>query len=204
MEEKKVTKKLKAKVLGILGRRGSGKTCLLLDILKSQWKNKFDMVLIISPTLHLQKDMLDEIDGTGVILTTDLDPIIIETMLEFMQRSVNENKNVLLVLDDLSFQTRDKEKAELVDRLAFTSRHYRISVVLLAQKFTLLSPSFRSQLDHLYLFHMSNTREISMVYQEFCCADNFDDFRDMIRNLDDHEVLVLDNINGRIFTDNIK
>jgi hypothetical protein len=171
----------------------------------STWRNKFDLILIISPTAHLQKDLwFGEMDGQGIILCTDLDPIIIETMLTFMQQKANADKNVLLILDDLSFQTRDKEKAAMVDRLAFTSRHYRISVVLLAQKFTLLSPSFRSQLDHLYLFHVSNTREISMIHQEFCCTKTFDEFKDMIRNLSDYEVLCLDNINGRIFTDTLK
>ena len=169
-----------------------------MDLLLGPWKNRFDLIIFVSPTIHLQQEVWEELDGTGIMTTTSLEPELVQRLKEFMIMEENKEKEALLVLDDLSYQTRDKKKADVIDEVAFIGRHLRISVVALVQKLTLLSPSFRSQLDSLYLFHIANIRELAMIHMEMSCTETFGELKKRIWALKKYQLVVLDNCHGRI------
>lgn len=182
--------------MAIVARRGSGKTVLLSDILISN-KGRFALVVIVSPTIDLQDEFWADIDARGILCFRELSNELVESLREFMLTEEMKGEEILLCLDDLGFEARTKSGEEL-DRLVFIARHYHISCVQLAQKYTQLSPSMRSQLDQLYLFYCCHGPSLSMIHQEFGVTKTFHEFRDEVLSLKAYELILLESIGGRV------
>lgn len=179
----------------IVGRRGSGKTTLCIDLLCSVWKHKFDLIVFVSTTAHLQKEIWKQLSPKGIKLFSKLNAALIRLLKDYMKD--NPDKHLLLIVDDMGLDTRDERKAEEFNNLSFTSRHHRISMVILAQRYTLISPAYRSQLDRLYLFNLSNTHEIAQVSRSFWGGTQ-DSLREALSKLEGRDVLVLTNKDGKV------
>jgi len=77
----------------------------------------------------------------------------------WVDRQGRTKEQCLLVLDDVGLLAKKGRLSEQLDNIAFTSRHYGISTIEMAQRISLLTTSMRSQLDCLLLFKEQNPQE---------------------------------------------
>lgn len=161
-------------IMGILGRRQSGKGFLVLDLLKYFYKGSFDFLIWISPTFQLQDMCLNIEDSTGIIVFSEWRPEIITALFDYMnERNKGDREGrktkeqCLLVLDDVGLLSKKGKLSEQLDNIAFVSRHYGVSVIEIAQRITLLTTSVRSQLDCLLLFREQNPQERLNLFRSF-------------------------------------
>lgn len=169
------------------GRRGAGKTTIVVNLLVDVYRKRFDIIIIMSKTIHLQRKVWERLYGKGILIVGGLDMRVLKALKDFMETQ-DEDKEALIIIDDIGLQARiwaDKRsqkdkvtKAELEDELtniATAGRHHGISTIYLCQVWTMLSTEYRKQLDWLGII-TATFGEQDMIYREIA-ADEFD--RDM-------------------------
>lgn len=165
-------------MLAIVGRRNSGKTHKLTTLLVSHYKDKFDLIIWVSPTFGLQQEKtMKLIDNfSGFIVFNEWRPAIIESLYAYMEsrntgdalkERGGQKERALLILDDIGTLGKKGKLSEQLDNLAFVSRNYQVSIAELGQRMTLLSTAVRSQLDCLILFREQNPQELRNLYAAF-------------------------------------
>ena len=134
-----------------IGRKGSGKTFLLIEVLVSDWKSVYDDVIIVSPTFKLQNSAWGKIDTTsGFKIYYNFD----ETTLVEIYNDALENptkRKKLLILDD-NGQDIKKIRQGTFNKLISNSRHMNLSMVVLLQKLTQSPTILRSNADTFCMF----------------------------------------------------
>ena len=158
-------------LVGIAGRRKSGKTFLLDAIMKTMWLGLFDQIHVLSKTAKYQ-DYFKTWAG-NIRYVEEWDPYFFHRLIADMKN--NPKKHSLVIIDDMSSRMRERLYATNIDEFAFIGRHFRISVVWLAQKITLFTPGFRQEADGFILFREENMPELRMLHREWGFGD-MDDF----------------------------
>jgi len=220
----------------IIGKRNSGKTYLLREILKSEaWDPyNFHVIIIVSPTLHLQTEFWDGINPRGVLFVPSLNNGILEAIINerakakkrllFPIDSDDESGldsdsddelapkdrfyHCLVITDDIGYETRvnaDSKKGSVLDKLSFKGRHHRISSIQLCQKWTQMTPGYRSQLDWFLWAGSSNKHEVTCVYKEFSDEDNIKEYRQELKKIfnTNYAWLYVENTKGRLHTEKL-
>lgn len=166
---------------GIFGRKGSGKTNLLLNLItrkESPWYRLFDMIFLISPTADKDdklKELLSDIGEDqyykrlcNETLTAIIDVIDTHTE-EFKRKKKNKGKKpaYLIVYDDVIHDLQRKKDTYLVCMLATQNRHRHITNVYLLQKYnTYLPVVVRSNLDCISYYRTDNRSELEAFVKE--------------------------------------
>lgn len=193
-------------VMGVIGRRGSGKGYAVIELLKYFYKGSFDFIVWISPTFQLQEMCLNIPDHTGIVVFSEWRPEIITALFSYMEernsgdREGRSKEQCLLILDDVGLLGQKGRLSQQLDNIAYTSRHYGISTIEIAQRITLLTTSVRSQLDCLLLFREQNPNERVNLFRSFgmCNRDEF--FRVFDKYTDEKYAYVgIRNEAGRLF-----
>jgi Cdc6-like AAA superfamily ATPase len=174
-------------VMLLCGRRGSGKTTLATRLLvtANAFKNKFDKIVIISPTFYLSPQWRS-FDSSNWSIYTKYNPQIIEELLQdqstsSMWRLKRERPKILLILDDLGKTSRQikKNDHDPLDTLSCNGRHLDISVMFLGQQFSQMNTALRSNADIIIFFASHNLRDNLDLYNEVGTGD-YKTFRDRI------------------------
>jgi septin family protein len=194
-------------VMLMCGRRGSGKTtlCTRLLLTPKAFKNKFDKVVIISPTFYLSPQWRC-FDSANWQVHTKYDPQIIEDLIAEQSRSSvfrfgQERNKILLILDDLGKTSRHikKNQHDPLDTLACNGRHVDISVIFLGQQFSQMNTALRSNADIIIFYASHNLRDNLDLFNECGCGcyKSFKHKVEMITNKQYNFVLVK-NSGGRL------
>ena len=175
-----------------VGRKGSGKTTLLMDLLKSVWKLKFNLIVIVSPTFSTQNVSSEIEDGRGIVIIPEfrlsiidelaayqLDKIlererILSTPKEFVVGSlkVPEVHHALLIFDDIGTLGKEGKLAVQLANLAYIVRHRNVSIIELAQRITLASTGLSSQADVWIFFCEQNPNERVNIFRRIGFGNN--------------------------------
>lgn len=164
----------------INGSSGSGKTNLLVNLMKSQndrkkgirrsFKRIFDNVIVISPSLKTLKD--DIYKGLKHKYTTfDEDTLeIINDVLDDAEESDDDEdeppKKTLLIIDDCGSMLKGGLKEKMFNHLVKNRRHRHLSIICITQKFKDASTTHRSNLTHFIFFKPRNEMEMTSIYDE--------------------------------------
>jgi hypothetical protein len=192
-------------VMLLCGRRGSGKTTLATRMLISPlaFKNKFDKVVIISPTFFLAPQWRS-FDTSKWTIHTKYNPQIIEELLleqsgSSMWRLGKERPKILLILDDLGKSSRlvKKNDTDFLDTLACNGRHLDISIMFLGQQFSQMNTALRSNADIIIFFASHNLRDNLDLYNEAGTGD-YKTFRDQVGEITNerYNFLLVKNMGG--------
>ena len=112
----------------------------------------FDNIIFVSPSANTIKDSpLETIDDSQKF--TQLNDDVFELVEELSNDGVEDNKNTLLILDDVSSQLRLKENEKQLNQMIKNRRHMNLSIWIVGHKATDLSPSLRSNANMLFLFN---------------------------------------------------
>jgi hypothetical protein len=198
--------------MGVCGRRGSGKSYFVVDLLKYFYRGIFDLIIWISPTFLLQDICTTGLgDCTGLIIIPEWKPEIIQVLFAYMfQRNVNAEKEgrqkerALLILDDVGALGKKGKLSEQLDNVAFVSRNYGVSVIEVVQRITLLSTGMRSQLDCLLIFKEQNPQERINLFRSLGFCEKKEFHETIERHTDEkYSWIGLKNESGRLFFFNL-
>ena len=183
-----------------IGRRGTGKSQLVTDILYHQ--RKIPMGVVMSGTEesneHYQKYIPDS------FIYGQYEPEVIKKIISHQQKSLKKmntaqkedftdpNNSVFVLLDDCMFDnkwTRDKDM-----RCVFMNgRHYRIFFMLTIQYCMDLPPSLRGQCDYIFVLRENILENKQKLYKHFFgIFPTFEAFNEvLVQCTENYECLVL-------------
>lgn len=163
--------------MGIFGRKGCGKSNLLLNLLmkkKSPWFRAFDLIFLISPTALNDDKMKPLIDDIGEQYYDTLDNSVLEDIIArteaYTERHERKKKKgkpaYCIVYDDCIHMIKSKH-ASMVTKLATQNRHMNITNIYLLQKWNSYLPTLiRSNLDCTIFFRTENRAELDSFMKE--------------------------------------
>ena len=145
---------------------GVGKTHLALNLLESEYRNHFDFIVIICPTLAHNKTY----KSRGWVWN-DSDVILIEpgnqlySLIEEISKLLAESKPLFLIDDIIADEALDKSHQPLLG-LAISGRHRTHSLWLLTQSYTAIPNNIRRQAKMLYAWYPKNRKELNTIHEE--------------------------------------
>lgn len=163
--------------VGIFGKKGCGKSNLLLNMImkkESPWYKHFDLIFLISPTALQDDKMKPLIEDIGDQYYDTLDNSVLEDILskteaytERHERKKRRGKpNYCIIYDDCIHMIKSKQ-ANLITKLATQNRHMKITNIYLLQKYNSYMPTLiRSNLDCIMFFHTENQAELDSFIKE--------------------------------------
>ena len=184
------------RVLLLVGKRGSGKTVLLLDLLYSM-RDRFDIGIMCSPT-QSTVESFERIMPSSLIYN-DYDAAAIGRMIDMQrarQRSGKPLKRVFIVLDDCAYdRNMFNSKGVHMRQIFYNGRHLGITLLLCMQAaIDGMPPAMRGNVDLLFTCRdMILTNQERLHKHYFGQIASFDAFQKIFTECTkDHEVLVSD------------
>ena len=227
--------------LTIIGKPGSGKTNLLVNMLtnKNIYKRVFDKVLLVMPKnsiKSLKNNIFEDLPESQQF--NELSPDVFETIKQFREefdevedqplsvktdvglrpiQRLNQNehtgskggtpplkkprsKNMLLILDDVTAQLKEKENQKLLIELSTNRRHLKLSIILISQYLRAIPRCVRSQTTNLVYFKPANELDNNIVRDEYINLPK-ETFNNLMRFVfqNQHDFLFIDKNNESYF-----
>jgi hypothetical protein len=154
----------------IVGKRGSGKSSLLLNLLmnKEAGLNKsYDKIYLISPSASRDSkfdELVEELSDDGSFY----DDFNNEIMKEVVEKIDNFNDNwkkkrkplSLVIFDDcVSLLPTNKKKGQEFNKFVLNNRHKKCAIIILTQRLNEISSLVRSQADIISYYPSHNKKE---------------------------------------------
>jgi len=166
----------------IIGKPGSGKTNLLVNMLTNRniYKRVFDKVLLVMPKTSIQSlknNIFEDLPESQQF--NELTPEVFDTIkhirneFDKMDDECKKNdkkprtRNMLLILDDVTAQLKDKENQKLLIELSTNRRHLHLSIILISQYLRAIPRAVRSQTTNLVYFKPANELDNNIVRDEY-------------------------------------
>jgi hypothetical protein len=156
----------------INGGKGSGKSTMILQVLKSKngYKKFFDNIFLVSPTASRDPKfdkLCEELDRDDKCFDECNDNVVTEIMerLTKFNDEFDEDRpphNLVIFDDCLAYLPKSTQKSEF-NRLITTSRHLKTSVWILTQKYNKVNPLIRDNTDMLSIFKTNNKQEFDSI-----------------------------------------
>lgn len=172
-------------LLVINGSVKTGKSNMIMNFLynKSFYKDVFDDVYFISPTIHNDKTLtvLNNDDDIHKI-SENLDKLdtILETIVQHIDKKAERDskgkikENTLIVLDDMLGYIKPNSYASY---LCTRYRHYGISLICTSQSFKKIPNVIRENASGYLLFKAKNKKEYKKITEEMDgLHDNFEEY----------------------------
>jgi hypothetical protein len=164
--------------LTLIAPTNSGKTVVIVNLLYRHYKKYFDEIIYISPTVHiddtLENNVNEDDEITKIYEDDDLrnvDILLDEVIKEQKKTPKEERKKILIVLDDMIAYFK---KHSTLDNLPSLSRHYGICFIVCSQSYMALPPRLRRNASHYIIFRVFNKEELASIYKEI--GSNYEDF----------------------------
>ncbi len=147
----------------VSGITNCGKTHYVLDLLETIYKNKFDYIVIYCPTYLINKTYDRKFIAKDNVIVMKINDNL-DYLLDMNTKYFGElNKNVLFLIDDCANLHDSKIKSSSLTQLAFSGRHYGISVWVITQKYNAVVKDFRDNMRMLILFY---AKDIELALKE--------------------------------------
>ena len=154
----------------IVGKKGSGKSTLLLNLLRSKkfYRRHFNNIYLVSPSakrddkfeklceeLSVEDKCFDECNAE--ILKNIVERIERDNDI-FKEKQIKKNNKKklynLLILDDcITDLTKNAEIKNLINKMVLNSRHLKLSIWFVSQKYKMISTAIRANADMLTYFN---------------------------------------------------
>ena len=135
----------------IVGPTNSGKSRYVVDQIYGPFRGKLDYIVLICPTFAHNKTYhrIGENDPRMIVIICKQHEV--EIWLKFVSW-LFEGTNTLIILDDCAASKDVKGCTGQLVNLGFSARHIGISVWVLTQKITSITPSFRENVALSFYF----------------------------------------------------
>ena len=145
---------------------GVGKTHLALSLLENEYRNHFNFIVIICPTLRY-----NSMNKSRSWVWNDPDVIPIEPgnqlcyLIEKISNLLAGDKTLLLINDIIADETLSKQCQPLLE-LMISGRHRGHSLWLLTQSYTAFRNNIRRQAKMLYVWYPKNRTDQNTIHEE--------------------------------------
>ena len=145
---------------------GVGKIHLALNLLESEYRDHFDFIVIICPTLAHNKTYKSQ----GWVWT-DPEVILIEPgnqlyyLIEKISNLLVGSKTLFLIKGIIASETLDKRRQLLLE-LAISGHHRNHLLWLLTQSYTAIPKNIRRQAKMLYVWYPKNRTDLNTIHEE--------------------------------------
>ena len=145
---------------------GAGKAHLALNLLENEYRNYFDLIVIICPTLRYNSTYKNR---SWVWNDPDVIPIEPGNQLYYLIEKISNllagDKTLFLIDDIIADETLDKCSQPLLE-LAILGRHRGHSLWLLTQSYTAIPNNIRRQAKMLYIWYPKNRTNLNTIHEE--------------------------------------
>jgi DNA polymerase III delta prime subunit len=159
----------------ICGPSGSGKTNLMISLLKNckcakdakhkkTYYGMFDNVVVVSPSLHTVKnDIFKDMDDSKKFKRLN------EEVFETIEGLHEEGKHMLLILDDVSSELKNKEILNDLIILTKNRRHKGagLSIIIIGHRISDYPVGIRANASLIMLFKPKTKKEQEFIYEQF-------------------------------------
>ncbi|WP_375666004.1 ATPase/DNA packaging protein, partial [Bartonella sp. CL41QHWL] len=131
-----------------------GKTYFALDLLEKEYRHKFQNIVIFCPTYFNNKTYERKWiyqDKNVYIVNPEAVASNLDLVLQFATLTF-AGSNTLFLIDDCANLRDTKKKVSELCNLAFSGRHYNLTVWLLVQKYNSVVKDYRENIRILVLF----------------------------------------------------
>ena len=144
---------------------GVGKTHLALSLLETEYRNHFDFIVIICPTLRYNSTYKNR---SWVWNDPDVIPIDLGNNLYYLIEKISNllagDKTLFLIDDIIADETLDKRCQPLLE-LVISGRHRVHSLWLLTQSYTAVPNNIRRQAKMLYIWYPKNRTDLNTIHE---------------------------------------
>ena len=145
---------------------GVGKTHLALDLIESEYRDHFDFIVIICPTLEH-----NETYKSRDWVWNDPDVIHIEPgnqLHYFIEKysTLLAGSKTLFLIDDIIADEALNKRRQLLLGLAISGRHRAHSLWLLTQSCTAVPNNIRRQAKMLNSWYPKNRKDLNVIHEE--------------------------------------
>lgn len=175
----------------LIGRRGSGKSIAILDIMY-QLHKRFDFGMAMTVTAPTAAAFKQYMPACCVFHEFDIERIqaLIDEQEALLQQ--NKSRDVFLILDDVGFDQKSLN-SRTMRCLLMNGRHYRITLLAAVQECYAFRPEMRSQLDVIVCLKDNAIKNKKKLHESFFGMLEFPQF---VQAFDvftsDHGALVVD------------
>ena len=188
-------------VILIVGKRGSGKTVLVKDIVR-HLKNRFDIAVAIAGT-SASAEMFQEFIPDALIYNT-VQTHVIEKMVDLAKvvKDHNKKREFLLLMDDCMY-VKGLMRNGVFREIHMNGRNFGFSEIISAQYVMDMETDLRSQVDYVFVFQENIRANRERLWKYFFgIFDTFEEFSTTLRKCtQNYECLVIDQ---RVNTGNIE
>ena len=131
-----------------------GKTEFLLRMLETEYKNHFEFIIILCPTILDNKTYLSRkwiIDDKNVFIVCGVQEKLNE-WITFFKNTLKGYQTLFIIDSDCSAEGEINKKRDTLAELAFSGRHRNHSLWVLTQKYNSVSKDIGEQIKWLSLF----------------------------------------------------
>ena len=143
-----------------------GKTHLALSLLENEYRNHFNFLVIICPTLRYNSSYKNQ---SWVWNDPDVIPIEPGNQLYYLIEKITNllagDKTLFLIDDIIANETLDKCHQPLLE-LAISGRHRGHSLRLLTPSYTAIPNNIRRQAKMLYVWYPKNQTDLNTIHEE--------------------------------------
>jgi hypothetical protein len=154
------------RVVCSIGGKGTAKSTLLLNYIKKNY-HLYDMIFLFLPAFSNETDKKYDFMNKypNIFIQTGL---LTETFINFVHESSQHGKRTFFGLDDATGYGDIISSSNTLKQMITTSRHIKTTIWLCihASK-KILVPAFRSNIDYLFVHHLSNQKLSDDIYTEF-------------------------------------
>lgn len=189
-----ITKIKKESIVVCLGKRNTGKSFLIKDIL---YHNKdIPLGTVISRTDHLCHFYDKFIPG--MFIHSRYDPKIIDKLFKRQEKALHDqwkDPYAFLLFDDCLSDAGMWSKDERIKEIFFNGRHYKLLFLLTMQSPMGIPPAMRANIDYTFILKNNNSTDREKIYKNYAgmfpSREIFETVLDQCT--EDHNCLVINN-----------
>lgn len=168
-----------------IGTQGSGKTSLLINIVKILYKKCFHYIYVFMPKSSrnsLENNIFDKHLPEDQIYD-ELNIFNINELYEKIKENSENNHKSLIIYDDVQKSLKDYEVLKNLKSLIANQRHLKIVNLILLQNFFALDKSLRELINNIILFKLNKSQN-DKIFNEIIEThkDKFDKIRKLVFN----------------------
>ena len=183
----------------IVGMTACGKTHYLLEMLEKEYKNHFDHIFIVCPTLegnktYQQWKYLADPDVYALPVSHDN----VETTLREITHFA-KNTNSLIILNDCASSKDVKNRTSELVKLGFSGRHIGLSTIVVTQQLTSIAKLYRMNISRLVTRFTTRADDMKYIFNNYLNIEK-DEEKGIIDTLKNNDYARLEILTTRPYT----